>query len=90
MRKKKYLPLYYKWMETGLIDGIGGLCNNFAHWNIVKQEWEYPDKIFKLMTPLDMPEETYWASDVDMYEPYEFGGLRQNIVLLMAAMNGEL
>ena len=90
MKKKKYLPLYYKWIKTGAIDK-NGLCNVFGEWNAVQRKWEYHDKLFKLMIPTFYTNSTdYWAADDDYGKIFGFGPTRQNILLLLAAMNGEL
>lgn len=91
----KYLKLYKEWAAKGeipLVSGKGyngGLCAIFGK-----------DKQFKLLKPLTEDElETrpiwgYWGCDgysLGVFElSVEFTPLRQNIVLLMAALNGEL
>lgn len=91
MKKKKYLPLYEKWMKSGKLPE-DGLCNLFVN-----------DPLFELIDPGWCG---YWGYDgFDSYygDPYyddhcgsmnevwyDFTPLRQNIVLLMAALNGEL
>jgi hypothetical protein len=77
--KKKYLPLYYKWSETGRLP-YDGLCICFGK-----------DKLFRLLRPTEeIP--LYWGyqgGDVVDYwtieRHYAFNPLRQNIVLFMAA-----
>lgn len=92
----KYLPLYYKCMETGELP-IDGLCNYL----IVEGgdiQLMYPTcEDFDNLRFEGKPT-TYWAS----YEGYEddrktrgirmygFTPLRQTIVLFLAAMNNEL
>lgn len=83
--KENYLDLYYKWMETGKLPEYG-LCSIFLH-----------DDIFNLIDPENGEGITYWGCDeFELGVEYRcetanvFGPLRQNIVLLMAAMNGEL
>lgn len=88
----KYLPLYYKWMRTGEISG-DGLCDCEL------------GELFNLLRPTDHDMaiirrkglcDTFWASDLPCCGPFKFSEesdftpLRQNIVLLMAAMSGEL
>lgn len=89
MKKKKYLPLYEKWVKAGKIPE-NGLCDIFEN-----------DSLFSLIDPERGVPETYWGYD-DIQEEhhqlkipimelwYGFTPLRQNIVLLMAALNGEL
>lgn len=97
MKRKKYLPLYYKWASKGRIPHFG-LCNCF------KDCYE-----FHLLLPEDM--NGYWAYDgeplsadagINMQRDidrriitrddarHEFTPLRQTIVLFLAAMNNEL
>lgn len=84
----KYLPLYYRWMKTGRLPK-DGLCRCFPD-----------DSFLNLITPgPEIRSVMYWGyrgediSDDYFYalnRLYEFSPLRQNIVLLMAAMAGEL
>lgn len=97
-KNKKYLELYYKWIKQGHIDpstyNFNGLCDLFKK-----------DRLFKLFIPtLKEKEEynctAYWGCDLterdyiyssDRSIFYSgFTETRQNIVLFMAAMNGEL
>jgi hypothetical protein len=96
MRKKKYLDFYKKCMETGSmpkssLNGMNnGLCGNFG------------EKVMEIFEPTiencreyNVVSWGYWAADrkVDENPDYwctGFGPTRQNIVLLLAAMNGEL
>ena len=99
MKKKKYLPLYEKWMETGNLPEWG-LCNCFGKWLVIEEKWKYNDKLFPLFVEEMHRKDEFWAFEDDddvsyVLEPAEivgrqFSPLRQNIVLLMAAMNGEL
>lgn len=89
-KKKKYLPLYYKWMNAGRLPTMG-LCNCLPN-----------SGAFKLLTPTandKVADNTYWAYgrkvtrvvfNTSFPEATKFTPLRQNIVLLMAAMNDEL
>jgi len=103
MKKKKYLPLYYKWMEAGrMLAGhnreTSGLCDYFKDLHNGNE----CDELFELMKPTEEDFEELkregkscytWASELPFGikgEFYTFTPLRQNIVLLMAAMNGEL
>lgn len=88
MKKKKYLPLYKEWMERGSLPK-GGLCCCF----------EYDDRAYNLLMIFHPTEEECseyghgigWWGRVRYVEGItEFTDTRQNIVLLMAAMNGEL
>lgn len=103
-QQKKYLALYKKWLESGRIGTTGvsrdgtlsynGMCDLFRG-----------DKLFELLTPTyrdkhELMEEgqcdVWWGSEMDRIKSCSeegwssFTPLRQNIVLLMAAMNGEL
>jgi hypothetical protein len=82
----KYLPLYYKWTNNGRMP-LDGLCNSLNH------DREFSD-IF-CQHSLD----GFWGyagrstsnlSDTNPLACSEFTPLRQNIVLLLAAMNNEL
>lgn len=87
----KYLPLYYKWIKKGLPED--GLCNSLPE----------NDALFQLMTPLDEYKYlAYWGFNGEMRYRRSYGlaineeiwnsftPLRQNIILFMAALNGEL
>lgn len=90
----KYLPLYYKWIRAGKLPD-SGLCHSL---------WLDDNDLFHLFKP-KCPD-GYWAyweeyfdhpvytQDVDndlKYKLcYEFNPLRQNIILLLAAINNEL
>jgi len=91
MRKNKYLPtylpFYYECIETGYIPRLG-LCSIFGI-----------DQSFRLLCPTsddyDQLQEdglpmVYWGKGGWEYSASDFSPLRQNIVLFMAAMNGEL
>jgi len=92
MKKKRYLPLYYKLMKTGLPKS--GLCNCFDTsgpmcYNGPDGMYDFDNHpLFRLFNYGQ--QHKFWASDIDSYDEYEFGPTRQNIVLLIAAMNGEL
>jgi hypothetical protein len=90
---KKYLKFYEDCAEIGFIpintkNGVvGGLCGNFG--NEVMSLFE--------PTPEDCREYNvctwgFWGHDdwLDIYWDTSFGPTRQNIVLFLAAMNGEL
>lgn len=83
MRKKKeYLPLYYKWVKQGCLDGNSGLCFAFDLNGLSYHELD------RFLTEIEMCEYfgRYFEPDsVGLFTP-----LRQNIVLLMAALNDEL
>lgn len=96
MAKKKYLPLYFEWMKTGQLPYGNGLCFEFD----ISQGGT--DEIFNLFKPLYLSgAPAYWAESPSMTRISEinlpnhtfgraFTPFRQNIVLFMAAMNGEL
>lgn len=86
-KKKKYLPLYYKWMELGGLPKSNGLCDEFG--SFISQEF---DPLFELMLPDHHGIMSgYWAKEDNASDlGAHFGPLRQTIVLFMAAMNGEL
>jgi len=80
-------------MKSGVLPQKNGLCTEFGEWNYVEDRWEFPNNpLFLLMMPKVYKEgvTSYWASDISAYEAATFGPTRQNIVLLMAAMNNEL
>jgi hypothetical protein len=99
MKKKKYLPLYYKWIKEGKLPGYG-LCFSFGDLDGQYVRQHDPISIFE---PLNDEEysplkeyklwQCFWAADGETNGRHlmgKFTPLRQNIVLLMAAMNGEL
>jgi hypothetical protein len=95
---KSFLDIYKKWAKKGKmteIDGqtVSGLCDLF---DTDKRNYS---ELFDLMKPtesdffqlqLESKNIYCWASDSNEYKWFEFTPLRQNIVLLMAAMNNEL
>ena len=95
MKKNKphYLKLYYEWMETGLPHGRG-LCLEFEN------EYDlYSSDLLDEISPTENDlnklvksglNPLHWGSN-DAHGLYGiFTPLRQNIVLLMAALNNEL
>jgi hypothetical protein len=96
MKKKKYLPLYYKWMESERLPH-NGLCNCFGLC-YSEDKWEsgegYED--FEIMFPLPYDDvniecRNYWGAGEKVRNLHvAFTPLRQNIVLFLAAMNNEL
>lgn len=89
MKKQKYLPLYEFLVERGSLTEKHGLCNElFVHgldWKEVNDIFHPPIHIDKLHYHF------YWGSGSLQYQRLgEFTPLRQNILLLMAALNGEL
>lgn len=95
MKKKKYLPLYYKWMERRSMEidystgCTGGLCGSPA-----------AGELLRMFEPVDgeatySGDPTWWAAencgDFDYQTlKHSFTPLRQTIVLFLAAMNDEL
>lgn len=98
-KKKKYLKMYEEWMITGLPHG-NGLCNEIGNDKLFNElvylTWEERMDLRHTNEYL-----AYWASG---YTPSEysksdenrkmarksFTPLRQNILLLLAAVNKEL
>jgi hypothetical protein len=91
MKKQKYLPLYYEWHKRGYAEF---LCNYFKDHH-TRGYSEHP--LFELFLPT---EEEKAQHVKDGFSGYAWGGreieigipftdLRQNVILLMAAMNGE-
>ena len=78
--KKKYLPLYEKWMEHGL-DGHG-LCRAFQNNRI---GYSTLDRYFFTKLEADYYGDRFIEDAIGQFTP-----LRQNIILLLAAMNNEL
>lgn len=83
MRKKKYLPLYYKWVKDGEMPGAG-LCSSF----------DYSGLGFDHLTDEFCADQldAYSLSWTFFQQSnnYEFNATRQNIVLLLACLNNEL
>ncbi len=85
----RYLDFYNKYMKTGKLPSWG-LCNCFIH----------DIEIFTPGGTIDQDNSWYWGYDgedriginASSYITYRiaFTPLRQNIVLFLAAMNGEL
>lgn len=82
--KNKYLPLYYRWMKTGKLPNQNGLCGELGRTQ--SGNWSFEENpLFLLLMPDNANTWYYWAGGTGV----SFNPLRQNIVLLMAAMNGE-
>lgn len=90
MDKKKYLPLYESLLKNGMTEP--GLCYYFC--DAKSLGWRFnSNPLFIIMKPTgkDKCENSmYWGSESKSGDHYQFTPLRQNIVLLMCAMNGEL
>lgn len=87
MKRKKYLPLFLMCEERGKLSGDHGLCKEFA-----LNELDYHDSLLDLFKPTMNDSENY-----DVYPGLWWGGecgewndTRRNIILFIAAMNGEL
>lgn len=81
MKRKKYVSLYYKWMETGELSRAG-LCTSL----------DWPEEL-QLFVPKWKSPWSYWANEGHPNAKHlsiVFNPLRQNIVLFLAAMNNEL
>ena len=80
MKKKIYLPLYEKWLEHGLDNP--GLCGSFQKNGIDPYLLNYS---------FFTKRQAYYYTDRFIEDaPGQFTPLRQNIILLLAAMNNEL
>ena len=89
MKKKKILEMYYDFMENG-IPGDNGLCQHFEDdyqdWSLIIPSDEEEQELSKL--GLDA---VWWGNDTGTWVNRSvMTPLRENIVLLMAAINGEL
>lgn len=97
MKKKKYLPLYYEWMESGEIPR-SGLCNSLND----TDDPFHKDELLIQFAPLFEEEPArylcaqYWGhgnEDGDIHTSeiaYQFSTLRQTLILFCAVLNGEL
>lgn len=93
MRKKKvnYLELYKLWSKTGQLPS-SGLCNSLYNGVPKRLNPTDDDKDILWQEGVSL---TFWASDLPKIGHgrirfYGFNPLRQNIVLLLAAMNNQL
>lgn len=88
-KKKKYLPLYEKWMEKGLLPN-NGLCNSLPNKEYLRDLFEPTYEECVLYRHLS----GHWGSTLDEYSAgdafYNFNEFRQTVVLFLAAMNEEL
>lgn len=91
----KYLKFYYECMESGLIPDEG-LCNceNFINVSEFKEIFE-PEELEKSELRRSGLSSLYWGSGLPVFDDTfskkrTFSELRQNMVLLLAAMNNEL
>lgn len=92
-----HLEYYKECLETGYLKGrLDSYRNHYR--NGLCYEKDIDKKLLALFTPTEadclkyyVDAEAYWASDVKgPTEDSEFGPTRQNIVLFIAAMKGEL
>lgn len=92
--KPKYLTLYYEWAQSKKLPCRWGLCREFEPFYAPN---DHP--LFKLIKPTGRDKrnlrkygftDEYWGSDSVGCMFGEFTPLRQNLVLLMAALNNEL
>jgi hypothetical protein len=93
MKKKKYLPLYYQWLEAGRLPG-NGLCNSIPFgFKAVNRFSPDPEGSIHGYCTL---QEAYWGYNGGGPYPSssnlanDFTPLRQTILLFMAAINNEL
>lgn len=90
-KTKIFLPKYYEWMKTMDIDG-SGLCCCFTK----KRHQRFINAITPTLEDIyDLSNEGLSTICWGIGEKYEYGRptftpLRQNLVLLMAALNNEL
>lgn len=85
MKKKKYLPLYYKWMRLGQLPGRSGLCLAFYN-----EDLPYCLLHDEFLTSGDYTHDKYRSFYTAEGCDGVFTSNRQNIVLFLAAMNNEL
>lgn len=90
--KYNYLEYYYSCMETGFLEGEilefghnyrNGLCN----------ELKIDKELLSLFKPSnnEREDDNYWAQEKEDHDSgTKFNVIRQNIVLFMAAMKGQL
>lgn len=79
----KHLKFYFSCISNGFEMPKAGLCA--CSWcDFINEE------ILMMFKPDEAGMFSYWASLKKGQDYYEFTGLRQTIVLFMAAMNGEL
>ncbi len=92
--KPKYLKIYYEWMKEERLPHGHGLCREF--WDNVNDK---PQTFLEMVSPTDRDikildnkysHTEYWGSDSVYRLEGVFTPLRQNLVLLMAALNNEL
>lgn len=89
MKKKKYLPLYERLIKSGRLHYGSGLCHEFKRdgldWQELREIFEPPQSIDRHISHF------FWGSGSNQKELCGvLTPMRQNIVLLMAALNGEL
>lgn len=92
MKKKKYSYLkdYQNWMIDGKMPN-NGLCNHYGDYEhlelmtFISPNSKEKDELF-----WQNNSHLFWGSDSHKENRYVFTPLRQNLVLLMAALNNEL
>ena len=104
MTKTKIMPLYRRWMKTKKIEGAYEHCSpNGLCCSVIGTDKELsellarirPDQEERNLLEDEGFETTFWGSGYKEKCPFnrvssDFTPLRQNLVLLMAAMNNEL
>jgi hypothetical protein len=99
IKKRKHLDYYKRCMLTGYLEGVhpqlpfGGLCRAAASQVIdskIFRELIVPSYKEREKLSKEGKSSSYWASGHVSARPCEFTPLRQTIVLLMAAIKGEL
>lgn len=91
IKYKKYLSLYYEWLEKGETPTFG-LCAYFDS-NHMGLDFDFPKEFWLIYNSVPFEERGYyWAQDDidDCWNANKFTPLRQNIILLMACLNNEI
>lgn len=85
MKMGKYLKFHFECLKNGGMPKDGLCNNNLDDIQIFKPTNSDLEELMNEGLPV-----IYWGAGENPYSLFKYTPLRQNIVLLMAAMNGEL
>lgn len=93
-----HLEYYKECLETGLLKGENlSYLAMLPHRNGLCYEPDIDKDLLTMFTPTvddcikyNVKDDNYWAADKEIDSGEDFGPTRQNIVLFIAAMKGEL
>lgn len=91
MKKKIYLPIYKELVKKGGMSKEFGLCGEFVHRGMTAEKRMLNDLFWPPQEIDFLISHFHWGSgDFNSPRAGQFTPMRQNILLLMAAIAGEL